>query len=176
MFDTMTLTKAGGALCGALLVYLLGAWVAESLYHTGGGGHGDHAQQAYVIEVEGADDHGDGEAEEEGPDLAALIADADLAKGAKVFGKCKACHKLEDGANATGPHLFGVVGRTVGSVDGFGYSGNLVAVAETWNAEELNGFLEAPKKFAPGTKMSFAGLKKITDRAALIAYLDSLDG
>ena len=175
MFDTMTLTKAGGALCGALLVYLLGSWAAEGLYHSGGGGHGDHAEQAYVIEVEGGDDHAEDAAEEEGPDLAALIAEADLGKGAKVYSKCKACHKLEDGANATGPHLYGIVGRAVGSVEGFGYSGKLVAVAETWNAEELDAFLAAPKKFAPGTKMSFAGLKKVTDRAALIAYLDSLD-
>ncbi len=128
-----------------------------------------------MIEVEGEEDSADDAAEEEGPDLEALIADADLGKGAKVYSKCKACHKLEDGANATGPHLYGVVGRAVGSVDGFGYSGKLVAVAETWNAEELDAFLENPKKYAPGTKMSFAGLKKITDRAALIAYLDSLD-
>lgn len=175
MFDTMTLTKAGGAACGALLVYLLGSWAAESLYHTGGGGHGDHAAQAYVIEVESAEDHGDDSAEEEGPDLATLIAEADLGKGAKVFGKCKACHKIEDGANATGPHLYGVVGRGVGSVDGFGYSGKLVAVADAWTAENLDAFLTSPKKFAPGTKMSFGGLKKDKDRAALIAYLDSLD-
>lgn len=173
MFDTMTLTKITGALCGALLVFLMGNWVAESMYATGGG-HGDDHHQAYVIET-GDDDHGDA-AKEEGPDLAALLAEADLGKGAKVFGKCKACHKLEDGANSTGPYLYGVVGRAVGSADGFStYSGSLVAVAETWNAEELDGFLANPKGFAPGTKMSFSGLKKPADRANLIAYLDSLD-
>lgn len=172
MIDTMTLTKIVGALCGALLIFLLGSWAAETLYDTGGG-HGDHAQQGYVIEVETAEETG--AVAEEGPSLEELIAAADLGKGAKAFGKCKACHKLEDGANATGPYLYGVVDRAVGAADGFGYSGKLVAVADVWNAENLDGFLENPKKFAPGTKMSFAGLKKAKDRANLIAYLDSLD-
>lgn len=175
MFDTMTLTKALGALFGALLIFLLGSWAGESLYHTGGGGHGDHAAQAYVIEVEGAEDHGDDHAEEEGPSFEELLANADVAKGAKAFSKCKACHKVEDGANATGPHLFGVVGRDVGSVDGFRYSGNLVAVADVWTPENLDGFLTNPKSFAPGTKMSFSGFKKATDRANIIAYLETLD-
>lgn len=173
MFDTMTLTKAGGALCGALLIYLLGVWAAESLYHTGGG-HGGHGEgdvhQAYVIEVEGAEDEG-GAAEEEEIDLVALLAEADVAKGEKVFGKCKACHKLEDGANSTGPHLYNIVDRATGSVDGFGYSGALVAVTPSWDTEALNAFLENPKGYAPGTKMAFAGLKKLSDRVNLIAYL-----
>lgn len=176
MFDTMTMTKTLGALCGAFLILLLGKWGAETLYHVGGSGHGDGAQQAYVIEVEGADDQGDAAAEEEGPSLEELLASADVEKGAKAFSKCKACHKLEDGANATGPHLFGVVGRAVGSVDGFGYSGKLVAVAETWSPENLDGFLTSPKTFAPGTKMSFSGFKKASDRANLIAYLQSVGG
>lgn len=175
MFDTMTLTKAGGALFGSLLVFLLGNWAAETLYHTGGGGHGDGVQQAYVIEVEGAEEAGDDEVEEEGPSFEDLLADADIGKGAKVYSKCKACHKIEDGANATGPHLYGVIDRAVGSVEGFRYSGKLVAVAETWGVEELNEFLADPKGYAPGTKMSFSGLKKDTDRANLIAYLDSID-
>ena len=172
MLDTMTLTKAVGAFCGALLVFLLGNWAAEALYSTEAGGHGDHAAQAYVIDT-GADESAD-EVVEEGPDFAELLAAADVDKGAKVFNKCKACHKLEDGANATGPHLFGVVDRAVGSADGFGYSGSLVAVAETWSADNLNGFLENPKGYAPGTKMSFSGLKKATDRANLIAYLQTI--
>ncbi len=173
MLDTMTLTKAGGALCGALLIFLLGNWGAEALYSMGGG-HGDDHHQAYVIDTGEDEGHGE-EAAEEGPTLEELIASADLAKGAKVFSKCKACHKLEEGVNATGPSLYGIVDRSVGTEDGFGYSGKLVAVADVWNAENLDAFLAAPKKFAPGTKMSFAGLKKETDRANLIAYLDSLD-
>ncbi|MGR3713352.1 MAG: c-type cytochrome [Shimia sp.] len=176
MFDTMTMTKAVGAVCGALLIFLLGSWAAESIYHTGPSGHGHdgHAEQAYVIEVEG--DDGPAAEVEEGPSLEELMASADADKGAKVFSKCKACHKLEDGNNGLGPHLYGVVDRAVGAVDGFGYSGALVAVAQTWSPENLNEFLTNPKGFAPGTKMSFSGLRKDTDRANLIAYLQTIGG
>lgn len=171
MFDTMTMTKAVGAFCGAFLIFLLGKWVGEELYHTGGGHGGDHAQ-GYVIET------GEEEADVEvaSVDFGALLAAADVGKGEKVFGKCRACHKLEDGANGTGPHLYGVVGRPIGEVDGFGYSGALVAVAQTWGPTELNGFLENPKGWAPGTKMGFSGLKKPEDRANLIAYLGTIGG
>ncbi|TCL08060.1 cytochrome c [Shimia isoporae] len=175
MFDTMTMTKVVGALCGALLIFLLGSWAAESIYHTGPKGHGDdHAKQAYVIEV----DSGDSPAEEAeaGPSLEELLASADVDKGAKVFGKCKACHKLEDGANATGPHLYGIVGREVDGVAGYNYSGALIAVADTWTPENLDGFFANPRGYAPGTKMSFSGLKKATDRANLIAYLETIGG
>lgn len=173
MLDTMTLTKITGAFCGALLVFLLGNWAADALYSTEVGGHGDEHAQAYVIDT--GEDHAE-EAVEEGPDFTEVLASADIAKGAKLFSKCKACHKLEDGANATGPHLFNIVGRQAGAADGFSYSGSLVAVVDTWTPENLNGFLENPKSFTPGTKMSFPGFKKITERADVIAYLESLGG
>lgn len=171
MFDTMTFTKVLGGFCGALLIFLLGNWAAESLYHTGGGGHGDEHAQAYVIEVEGADE---GAVEEEAVDIEALVAEADVAKGEKVFGKCKACHKLEAGANGTGPTLFNVVGRDIGSVDGFGYSATLAEMEGNWDATHLDGFLENPKGYAKGTKMGFSGLKKQDDRANIIAYLATI--
>ncbi|NNK78314.1 MAG: cytochrome c family protein [Litoreibacter sp.] len=175
MFDTMTFTKILGALCGSLLIFLLGNWASELIYHGGEGGHGkgEH-KQAYVIEVEGASETE--EVAEEEVDFMAILASADAGKGEKVFSKCKACHKLEDGANATGPHLYGIVGRTISAVDGFGYSGALVTQADAWSPEALNGFLENPKGWAPGTKMSFAGLRKISDRANLIAYLQTIGG
>ena len=129
--DTMTATKVLGGFCGALLIYLLGNWAAEEIYHVGGG-HGGEYASGYAIEVAEAEVEVD-EMEEEGPQFAELYLAADIDKGSKVFGKCKACHKLEDGANGTGPHLWAVVDRVVGSVDGYGYSGALVAVAETWS-------------------------------------------
>ncbi len=172
MFDTMTLTKIVGSVCGALLVFLLGKWAAESLYSTGGG-HGDGHSQAYVIET-GADES-TGESDS-GPSMFELMAAADVGKGEKVFGKCKACHKLEDGANSTGPYLYGVVGRPVDSAEGYSYSGALEKAAEVWTPETLSAFLENPKGYAPGTTMGFSGLKKPEDRANLIAYLDQLDG
>lgn len=170
--DTMEITKIVGGLCGALLFLLLGKWAAETIYHVGAGGHGDGAQ-AYVIEVE---ETGGDEMAEEGPSIEELLASADIAKGEKAFGKCKACHKLEDGANGTGPHLFNVVGRTIGGIDGYGYSSALTDLGGDWSIEALDGFIANPKKYAPGTKMGFAGLKKDADRANLIAYLQTIGG
>jgi cytochrome c len=175
MFDTMTSTKIIGAFCGALLVLMLGKWGADLLYTTGGGHGGEH-HAAYIIDTGEGDAHGAAEAKDEGPSFEELLAAADVAKGAKVFSKCKACHKIEDGAHATGPSLFGVVGRGIGSTDFSGYSGKLEQAGATWDAATLNEFLASPKKLTPGTSMSFGGLKKETDRANLIAYLDGLDG
>ena len=177
MLDTMTATKIMGALCGTFLVFLLGKWVAEEMYHVGGhGGHGDDhgPKQAYIIEVED-ESTGDDVAEEVVP-FAEIYAAADASKGESAFKACRSCHKVDDGANGTGPHLYGLVGRAVGAVDGYSYSGNLVKVAETWGPEELNAFLESPKSYAPGTKMAYNGMRKVEDRANLIAWLDSLDG
>lgn len=169
MFDTMTMTKAIGGFCGTFLVFLLGGWAAEIIYHSDGG-HGDHHEQAYVIPVES-----DGAAEEveEGPSFEEVFAMADASAGEGAFRPCSSCHAL-DGTDGVGPHLNGVVDRAVGSVDGFGYSGALVAVAETWSPENLNAFLENPKGYAPGTAMAYNGMRKIEDRANLIAYLESV--
>ena len=170
MFDTMTMTKATGAVCGSLLVYLLAAWGAESLYHVGHSGHGgEEMAQAYSIDT-GAEE-ASGEAEEAAPDFATVFAAADAGAGEKVFAKCKSCHKL-DGADAVGPHLNGIVDKNKGTSAGYAYSDALAALtADVWSAENLNGFLENPKGYMPGTKMSFAGLPKVEDRANLIAYL-----
>ncbi|MGN7869035.1 Cytochrome c-552 [Paracoccus haematequi] len=176
MFNTMTVTKAAGALIGALLFLMLANWAASGLYHVGAAGHGgegeEHAQ-AYTIPVEDA--AGGEEAVEETIDFAALMASADVAAGEKDFGKCKACHKL-DGTDGVGPHLNGVVGRAVASVGGFSYSPAMVehaAEAPEWTHEALQEFLANPKGVVPGTKMSFAGLKDPQDRADIIAYLES---
>ncbi|MDX5384729.1 MAG: cytochrome c family protein [Rhodobacterales bacterium] len=170
MLDTMTFTKTLGAFCGALLIFLLAKWGAEELYHMGGG-HGE-GQQAYVIDT-GAEEVA--EVAEE-VNLEDLLAQADLGRGARQFNKCAACHKLEAGANGTGPYLYGVVGRAVDTAEGFGaYSGALEQVADVWTPENLFGFLENPRGYAPGTTMGFAGLKDPQDRADLIAYLDSID-
>ncbi|PRY86815.1 c-type cytochrome [Donghicola tyrosinivorans] len=99
--------------------------------------------------------------------------DMDLAgKGEKVFKKCKACHKVGDGAkNGSGPQLNGIVGRAVASADGFKYSGPMVDHGGDWTPERLAAFLANPKGEVKGTKMSFAGLKKEEDVAAVIEYL-----
>jgi cytochrome c len=180
MFDTMTVTKAVAGVCGALLVFLLGNWVATSLYAMGGSGHGEghgaegELTQAYTIDTGAAGgDAGAGEAAET-VDVAAVLAAGDAAAGEKVFGKCKACHKV-DGSNGTGPHLDGVVNRPKASVEGFSYSEALKGMSgDSWTPENLFHFIENPKGYAPGTKMAFAGLPKPEDRANLIAYLSTL--
>ena len=100
-----------------------------------------------------------------------------LADGEKVFKKCKACHQVGDGAeHKTGPHLNGVMGRAAAGAEGFKYSKAFDTLAENgvvWNAETLAAFLEDPKGYAKGTRMSFRGLKKPEDLAALTAYLAS---
>jgi len=108
-------------------------------------------------------------------DALTLLASADAGKGEKVFKKCKACHTVDEGGkNKVGPGLWDVVGRAKGSVDGFKYSDVMIAKGGDWGYEDLDAFLASPKGFLKGTKMSFSGVKKAADRAALIVYLRSL--
>lgn len=171
MFDTMTMTKAVGAVCGSLLVFMLAGWAADGLYTVGGGGHGAEGELAQAYTIDTGASEAPAEGAEEGPDFATLLASADAAAGETVFRKCTACHKL-DGSDGVGPHLNGVVDRPKGSIGGFAYSEAMLAVAsESWTPENLNGFLQNPKGYMPGTKMAFAGLPKAEDRANVIAYL-----
>ena len=105
------------------------------------------------------------------------LRDALIAAGKKVYKKCKACHQVGDGAkNKVGPVLNGIVGAPLGAVDGFKYSKALKAKAEegaVWDDASLDAFLTRPKKWLKGTKMSFGGLKKEKDRAAIIEFLKS---
>ncbi len=173
MFDTMTLTKATGAVCGSLLVFLFANWAAESLYNTAPSSHGgEEVAQAYTIDTGAAE--GGAATADAGPSFEEVFAKADPAAGEKVFGKCKSCHKI-DGTNATGPHLNGVVGRNHAAVADFGYSDAMKGHAsEVWTPDVLNTFLTSPKAAIPGTKMTFAGLPKVEDRANVIAYLATL--
>lgn len=173
MFDTMTMTKAVAGVCAAMLVFLFAKWGAEILYGEGGHGDGAHAAASYVIEIED-DSEGTADSSGESVDIETLLASADVERGRKVFSKCKACHKLEDGENGTGPHLFAVVDRPVAEVQGFAYSTAMAALGGNWSLDRLDGFMERPSKYLPGTKMSFAGLKKEKDRVNLIAYLKTI--
>ena len=158
--------KILGAVCGSLLIFLLLRTAGHAIYDT-------HSETvAYAVEVEGG---GEAEEAEETVDVAALMAAADPAAGKAIFKRCNACHKV-DGSDGVGPHLNGVVGRDIGSVEGFGYSDALTGLEGNWEPEKIFGFIGKPKEYAPGTTMSFAGLPKTKDRANVIAYLQSTGG
>ena len=121
--------------------------------------------------IEGVAEEG---AEKEVP-LATLLAAADPAKGQATFAKCTSCHTINaGGANGIGPNLHGVVGEAIGKgVGGFAFSDALKSVGGEWTFDKLNDWLKSPKAFAPGTKMTFAGLSKPEDRANVIVFLNS---
>ena len=103
----------------------------------------------------------------------------DAAAGEKVFARCKACHKVEEGAKGVGPHLFGIVGRPVASVESYSYSDAMRGYAASeggiaWDHARLAVYLENPRAVVAGTKMAFAGLPKQDQREAVICYLETL--
>ncbi len=100
-----------------------------------------------------------------------------VAKGEQVFAKCQACHNVAaGGANGVGPNLHGVMGASYASKPGFNYSSALKGASGTWGWEEMDKWLLNPKRFIDGTSMSFAGLSKVEDRAAVAAYLNANGG
>jgi len=118
------------------------------------------------VELEGEE----GEAEQP---IAFYLASADPAQGEQVFKKCVACHTIDKGgANMLGPNLWGVLGEPIGQGRGFAFSEALASKGGTWNWDNLSEWLKSPKSFAPGTKMTFAGLSSPEDRAAVILYLN----
>lgn len=109
------------------------------------------------------------------PPITPLLAAADPVKGAQVAKACAACHDMTSaGANKVGPHLWGVFGRARGSAEGFAYSQAMKSIGGEWTAENLNAYLFKPRQAIPGNKMAFAGIAKAEDRAALIAFLQTL--
>ena len=102
------------------------------------------------------------------------LADGDAAKGEQVFKKCMACHTVSDKTNKVGPHLVGIVGRPVASVEDYKYSDDMKAYGATgavWDEAALQAYLEKPKAVVAKTKMAFAGLNKEDEREDLIAFL-----
>lgn len=167
MFNTMAITKAVAGFCSALLIFLVGGWIADTVYMPYG-----PAPVAYVIDTGAAEAPAE-TAEPEVVDYEALFAQADATAGEAQWRNCRACHALEAGRNGTGPYLLGVVGRPIGTAQGFNYSGALNQVGETWTVENLSRFIEAPRAVAPGTTMAYSGMRNRTDRLNLIAYIQA---
>ena len=160
-----TNTIAGWVLAGcfaALGLTIVGGMIYES---------GEPKKEGFP--VEGVAEGGDGGAAAEVP-IASLLPTADAAKGAEVFKKCAACHTInQGGANGIGPNLYATVGEAIAQgKGGFAFSDPLKAKGGSWGFDELNAWLTSPRKFAPGTKMTFAGLSNPKDRADVILYLN----
>jgi cytochrome c len=163
--DSRTNTTAGwtlGACAAALALTIAGStlFTAEKPEKAG-----------YPVEGVAAGAAGGGEAE---VPIADLLAKADAAHGAEVFKKCAACHTInQGGANGIGPNLYATVGEAKGEGKaGFAFSDALKGKGGTWDFESLNAWLASPRKFVPGTKMTFAGLSAGKDRADVILYLN----
>jgi cytochrome c len=131
-------------------------------------------KMGFPIEGVAAEGEGGGEAEQP---IAFYLQTADAAKGEAVFKKCAACHNADQGgANALGPALFGTMGKPLAGHAGFAYSDALKGVGGSWDWDKMSAWLSNPKKFAPGTKMTFAGLSNPQDRADIMTFLNSRGG
>lgn len=172
--DSFELNKIIGAILGTLLFVMGVGFLAEGIYHPVEGRSPGYA----LPEPEAGAEGGEAVAEAPAVPLGVLLASANVEQGQTAVRKCASCHNFEQGAgNKQGPELYGVVGRTIGSHEGFAYSEAMLthqAAGDTWTYEALDHFLAAPKAFVPGTKMSFAGVKSPEERANILAYLQTL--
>lgn len=168
--NNMEFNKIFAAVLVAGVVAALSGFIAREVVHP----HALH-ENAVAVESSGEPGAGGAAAPKTAEPILAMIAGADVARGQTLSRACAACHNMDKGgANATGPALWGVVGRGKGTHAGFAYSEDMKAKGGPWSYADLNTFLWKPKALVPGTKMNFVGLKKPEDRAALIAWLRTL--
>ncbi len=164
--DDRTNTIAGWVLAGGIAALGLGI-VSGEYFHA-------ERPEKMGYTVEGVEVEAAAAAAAPAQPVEFYLAKADPAKGEQVFKKCTACHNADKGgANGLGPNLWGVVGEPIGKgANGFAFSDALSGKGGNWAFASLNDWLTSPKAYAPGTKMTFAGLSKPEDRADVIAYLN----
>jgi cytochrome c len=169
--DPLFVNKIAAAVLSAGLLAMLTGFAAHMFYHPK-----ELEKQAYMIASDTPVASATAAAAPTGPEpIMAMLASSSADAGKKVTKKCAACHSFtKGGPNKVGPNLWNVVGGKPASVAGYKYSKAMKGMVGNWKFEELNKFLFKPKAYLKGTKMSFAGLKKPSDRAAVIAYLTSL--
>lgn len=162
--DNRTNTIAGWALAGCTAA--LGLTIASGMIFHGG------RPESMGYPIEGVVE--EGAAAEAAVPIATLLASADVAAGEASFAKCASCHSInQGGAAGIGPNLYGVLGAAHGHQAGFAYSDVLKGIEGNWTFDAMNEWLLSPRKYAPGTKMSFAGLSNDQERANVIAYLNA---
>jgi cytochrome c len=162
--DDRSNTIAGWVLAGGIVA--LGLSIVSGMHF-----HGEAPEkEGFAVAAEAGGEAGGAAA----VPIATLLATADVAKGEAVFKKCAACHTIaQGGPNGIGPNLWASMGKPHGHVAGFSYSDALKSVPGNWDFEGMDKWLANPKKYAPGTKMTFAGLSNPEERANLIAYLNA---
>ena len=169
--DSFELNKIAGAVLGSLLLVMGLGIISDALFASP-----RPAKPGYALPA-GDDGHGApaAAAPEAAAPLPVLLAKADAKKGENLIKACAACHNFESGAaaKATGPNLYGVLDRAIGST-AFAYSDSMKGKGGKWDYAQLNAFLANPKGVVAGTKMSYAGEKDAAKRADIILYLRSL--
>jgi cytochrome c len=162
------INKIAASVLLAGLIASLSGLIAEGLYH-----EDDSDKRGYKIEGVAENTQTTAAVEEKPVDITPFLAKADLGQGQQLIGRCQVCHTFGKGQpNGVGPNQYGLVGRKVGSVEGFNYSDAIKSKGGNWTFQALSDFLANPQKYAPGTRMAFAGLKKPEERAALIMYIN----
>jgi cytochrome c len=167
--DSFELNKILGAVLGTLLITLSLNIVAGAMFSP-------HKPEkpGYDIVVTEPPAGGGTTAPQEEP-IEQLLAKATPEKGASIAKKCLACHDFaKGGPNKVGPNLYGIVNRDRATHEGFSYTAAMKGKGGKWTIQDLNTYLISPRAFVPGTSMAFAGISKGSDRADLIAYLNTL--
>jgi cytochrome c len=172
--DSFEFNKIAGAVLAALL-FIFGM---STMLDVVRGGHGDdHVKVGYELPKASASGSAQAAAEVAFNPTSVLTAAAsgNVESGQSVFKKCSTCHTPDKGGkNGTGPNLWGVVNRVIGSAEGFGYSAALKGIGGAWSWENLASYLHDPKGYAPGNKMAFAGIKDNSELADLLAYIRTM--